>query len=97
MNSQRAEHIAYLHDLDQSGNLVGAGPILSEDEEYYDGHGLIILRADSVLHAMELASTDPFHVHGMRSYSITPWLLSEGILHDALSDLNSNRVSWTAN
>lgn len=84
MNSRREEHIAYLHELDRSGRLAGAGPLLSEDEAFYDGHGLIILRADSAMHATDLANADPFHAHGLRSFTVTAWLLSEGILHDTL-------------
>jgi uncharacterized protein len=84
MNTKRTEHLAYLHELGRSGKLAGAGPVLSEDEAFYDGHGLIILRADSVAHATAIANADPFHVHGMRSFMVTAWLLSEGILHDAL-------------
>lgn len=88
MNSRRDEHIAYLHELDRNGRLVGAGPVLSEDEEFYDGHGLIILRADSATHATDLADADPFHTHGQRSFTVTPWLLSEGILHDTLVSIS---------
>lgn len=85
MASLRNRHIRYLHELDQSGRLVGAGPALSKDGAYYDGHGFIILRADSIAHATVLADADPFHEHGMRKYTITPWLLSEGILHNVLT------------
>lgn len=84
MNAKRTEHIAYLNHLDKCGKLVAAGPVLSEDAAFYDGHGLIILRADSVAAAIQLASADPFHVHGIRNFTVTPWLLSEGTLHDVL-------------
>lgn len=84
MNSRRAEHIAYLDELRQSGKLLGAGPVLSEYGTYYHGHGLIILRADSVTDAIALANADPFHVYGMRKFTVNTWLLSEGVFHDAL-------------
>ena len=84
MNAHRSAHLSYLRQLDEQGHLLGAGPVLSDDESLYCGHGLILLRADSLDQALALAAADPFHQAGIRTFTVTPWLLSEGEMHQWL-------------
>lgn len=78
MQEYRADHLEYLHDLGSKGQLIGAGPLLTRDAELYEGDGLIIIRADSLSKALQIAERDPFHQQNVREYTLKPWLLSEG-------------------
>lgn len=80
----RKAHLNYLFELDQAGLLVGAGPLLDRDGDYYEGEGLIVLRADDAAHAGAIADQDPFHRNAVRRYTLQPWLLSEGIAFEHL-------------
>lgn len=80
MQEMRAAHLEYLHQLDESGCLVGAGPTLDGRAEFYEGDGIIIVKAESAEAAAEIADADPFYQYSIRKYHIKPWLLSEGAL-----------------
>lgn len=74
------EHLAHQVAIERDGILFGAGPLLTEDDRYCTGEGMIIVRARSLEEARLLADRDPMHVRGARSYTIRPWLLNEGSL-----------------
>lgn len=78
MQKYRPVHLEYLHNLDTAGHLLGAGPLLSLDATLYEGDGLIIISAESLSQAQEIAAQDPFHQHKVREFVVQPWLLSEG-------------------
>jgi hypothetical protein len=71
-------HLEYLHSLETTGVLFGAGPLFTDDGQYFTGDGLIIIRARSIVEAQEIAAADPFHQNQIRQYQIRPWLLNEG-------------------
>ena len=63
-------HVAFLRELDRSGQLVLAGP-------FEDGTGgMIILRARSLAEARAVAEADPFVAEGYESCEVRTWLLS---------------------
>ncbi|MET1415449.1 YciI family protein [Roseibium sp. HPY-6] len=72
------EHLKFQVDLEQRGIMLGAGPFWADDEHTWNGEGMVIIRADSLAHAREIAETDPMHSSGARSFTIRPWLLNEG-------------------
>ncbi|WP_299775093.1 YciI family protein [uncultured Tateyamaria sp.] len=72
------EHLDFLVEIGKSGVLFGAGPHLADDEQTWNGEGMVILRADSLAHATELAAKDPMHASGARRFTVRPWLLNEG-------------------
>ena len=39
---------------------------------------MVIIRAESLAHAREIAESDPMHAAGARSFTVRPWLLNEG-------------------
>ena len=45
---------------------------------------MVIIRANSVNHAKEIASSDPMHKSGARSFTVRPWLLNEGNIEISL-------------
>jgi len=72
------EHLKFQVELEQRGIMLGAGPFWADDEHTWNGEGMVIIRADSLAHAREIAETDPMHSSGARSFTIRPWLLNEG-------------------
>ena len=65
-----ARHIEHLRRLDDQGKLVLAGPF-----EDYPG-GMVIVRADSLEAARQIAESDPFVSEGVRTFEIRTWLLA---------------------
>ncbi|MEO0978938.1 MAG: YciI family protein [Pseudomonadota bacterium] len=72
------EHLKFQVELEQRGIMLGAGPFWADDEHTWNGEGMVIIRADSLAHAREIAETDPMHASGARSFKVRPWLLNEG-------------------
>jgi uncharacterized protein len=73
-----AEHRAYLRSLEERNVLFGAGPLWTEDGQYFEGDGMLIYRAASVEEATAIAQGDPMHSSGARTFKIRPWLLNDG-------------------
>ncbi|MEH6405267.1 MAG: YciI family protein [Sneathiella sp.] len=71
-------HLEFQVELEQKGILLAAGPFWADDEETWDGEGLVIIRADNLSHAKEIAETDPMHASGARKFTVRPWLVNEG-------------------
>ncbi len=71
-------HLAFQVSLEQRGIMLGAGPFWADDEHTWNGEGMVIIRADSLEHAKEIAATDPMHTSGARDFRVRPWLLNEG-------------------
>ncbi len=72
------EHLAYQMKIQNDGIMFGAGPFPDDQEKNWEGEGMVIIRADSLAAAKEIADNDPMHKSGARSYRIRPWLLNEG-------------------
>ena len=63
-------HIAYVKSLDDAGKLVLAGPF-----ENFPG-GMVIVRAESIEAATEIAKSDPFVSEGVRRFEVRKWHLA---------------------
>lgn len=85
-------HLAFQVSLEERGIMVGAGPHWEEDEHSWHGDGMVIIRAESLAHAREIAASDPMHSSGARSFTVRPWLLNEGRLTITV-DFSSGRHS----
>ncbi len=72
------EHLKFQVELERKGIMLGAGPFWADDEFTWNGEGMVIIRADSLAHAREIAASDPMHSSGARSFTVRPWLLNEG-------------------
>lgn len=72
------EHLKFQVKLEQDGIMLGAGPFWADDEHTWHGEGMVIIRADSLAHATEIAASDPMHSSGARDFKVRPWLLNEG-------------------
>lgn len=71
-------HLKFQVDLEKRGIMFGAGPFWADNEEDWEGEGMVIIRAGSLAEARAIAATDPMHASGARSFVVRPWLLNEG-------------------
>ncbi len=74
------DHLKFQVELEQKGIMFGAGPFWTEDEQRWEGEGMIIIRAESIAEARKIAESDPMHASGARTFTIRPWLLNEGMV-----------------
>lgn len=72
------EHLKFQVELERKGVMFGAGPFWTDDEERWEGEGMVIIRAGSLAEARRIAESDPMHASGAREFTIRPWLLNEG-------------------
>ena len=63
-------HAIHMAELDDSGKLVVAGPIVERSGE------LIVLRAESAAEAMAIAEEDPLVRGAYQTYELATWLVS---------------------
>lgn len=85
------EHLAYQLELERTGVMFAAGPLADDQCLEWEGEGMVIIRADSVEHAHQIASNDPMHKSGARKFRIRPWLLNEGSIAIKVTYSNGGR------
>ena len=85
------EHLAYQGQLEEKGIMFGAGPFADDEEQNWEGHGMVIIRAKSLAEAKSIADADPMHQAGARTYRVRPWLLNEGSLTLKVTYSNGKR------
>jgi uncharacterized protein YciI len=73
-------HLDYQEQLEQRGIMFAAGPHWTDDEQRWDGEGMVVIRAASLAEAQKIAADDPMHKAGARSYRVRPWLVNEGVI-----------------
>ena len=78
------DHLKFQVSLEKQGIMFGAGPFWDDNEIDWNGEGMVIIRANSIDHAKEIASTDPMHKSGARNFTVRPWLLNEGTIQVTL-------------
>lgn len=71
-------HLEFQVKIEQDGVMFAAGPIWADDEETWEGEGMVVVRAKNLAHAREIAASDPMHSSGARSFTVRPWLVNEG-------------------
>ncbi|HZC98231.1 MAG TPA: YciI family protein [Bradyrhizobium sp.] len=77
-NLQR--HLDYQESLEQRGVMFAAGPHWSDDEQRWEGDGMVVVRAGSLAEAEAIAKDDPMHASGARRYRVRAWLVNEGTM-----------------
>ena len=79
------QHLEYQLELERKGIMFGAGPLFELDKPKGPPvAGMIIIRAESLEHAREIADADPMHRAGVRTYKLRKWFLNEGSLEVSL-------------
>jgi hypothetical protein len=81
-------HLQHQMKIERDGILVAAGPHWTDDEEFWDGEGMFVIRAQSLADAKAIAAADPMHQCGARDFKVRPWLINEGGLTLKLSFSN---------
>lgn len=76
--AQLAVHLEYQMKLERDGIMFGAGPFWSDNEEDWEGEGMVVIRAASLAEAKQIAAADPMHSSGARTFTVRPWLVNEG-------------------
>ena len=74
------DHLAYIRSLEAQGALMMAGPLSDETGMEMQSMGMLVLRADTMEAAHDLAAQDPMHLTGCRSFTLRRWLINEGSL-----------------
>ena len=73
-------HLQFQVGLERDGIMFAAGPMWSDDEQSWEGEGMVVVRAASRQEAIAIAERDPMHKSGARSFHVRPWLINEGTL-----------------
>lgn len=76
--AQLEDHLAFQVALERDGILHAAGPMWTEDEQHWEGDGMVVVRASSRADAIAIAQRDPMHQSGARSFTVRPWMINEG-------------------
>ena len=87
------EHLQYQISMEKDGILFAAGPFWTDDEQQWQGEGMVVVRAESLEAARAIAARDPMHAGGARAFEVRPWLINEGTL---TLRLNHSTRSFTA-
>jgi uncharacterized protein YciI len=74
------EHLAFQASLEAQGIMFAAGPHWSDDEQSWEGDGMVVIRASSLAEARAIAARDPMHASGARTFTVRPWLINEGTI-----------------
>tara|TARA_R110002072_G_scaffold240743_1_gene399261 strand:- start:135 stop:527 length:393 start_codon:yes stop_codon:yes gene_type:complete len=85
------QHLDWVRDLEESGILFAAGPLVSADEPH-SGAGMIVVRGTSKAEAEALAATCPFHKAGVRKFTVRGWQINEGSLNVTLRISNKSML-----
>ena len=88
------EHLKFQVQLEADGILYAAGPMWTDDEQEWEGEGLVVVKAASRAEAIAIAERDPMHKSGARSFRVRPWLVNEG---SVTITLNNSSQTFTYN
>ncbi len=72
------EHLQFQVQLERDGIFFAAGPMWADDEESWEGEGLVVVKAASRAEAIAIGERHPMHKAGARSFRVRPWLINEG-------------------
>lgn len=72
------EHLKYQVQIEREGIMFAAGPLWTDDEQSWEGEGMVVVRAASRDEAIAIAERDPMHKSGARTFKVRPWLINEG-------------------
>jgi uncharacterized protein YciI len=73
-------HLEFQEQLQREGIMFAAGPNWTDDEQNWEGEGMVVIRAASLVEAQAIAAKDPMHRSGARKFTVRPWLVNEGTI-----------------
>jgi uncharacterized protein len=56
-----ARHLEFQEQLEREGIMFAAGPNWTDDEPNWEGEGMVVIRAASLVEAQAIAAKDPMH------------------------------------
>jgi uncharacterized protein len=74
------DHLAFQMQLENEGIMFAAGPMWTDDEQHWEGDGMVVVRATSMAEAAAIAERDPMHQRGARKFRVRPWMINEGTI-----------------
>lgn len=74
------DHLQFQMQLEAEGIMFAAGPMWTDDEQLWEGEGMVVIRAASREAAIAIAERDPMHASGARSFTVRPWMINEGTM-----------------
>ena len=83
-------HLAFQESLEAQGIMFAAGPHWTDDEQSWEGDGMVVIRAASLSEARAIAEKDPMHASGARKCTVRPWLVNEGTVTIKLNYAGGN-------
>lgn len=72
------DHLAFQVEIEKEGIMYAAGPMWTDDEQSWEGDGMVVVRASSREEAIGIANRDPMHQRGAREFRVRPWMINEG-------------------
>jgi uncharacterized protein YciI len=82
-------HIAFLHQLEQSGKIFASGALTDEDGEWR-GSGLMILRATSHEDARDIVELEPLHQAGLRKHTVRGFSMEQGRISLSVNNMDGS-------
>ena len=73
-------HLEFQEQLQREGIMFAAGPNWTDDEQNWEGEGMVVIRAASLVEAQAIAAKDPMHESNARKFRVRPWLVNEGTI-----------------
>ena len=80
INALQEAHLANLRRLGEMGRLVINGPLLDSFATSGEIRGIGVLKANSLIEAQELISTDPMVKVGRLIFELHTWMVQKDIL-----------------
>ena len=86
-----SDTLPWTHMLEDTGVMFGAGPLADEGGETWSGTGMVVIRAENLAEAEEIAAADPMHASGARNFTVRPWIVNEGTVTVKVGFASSSR------
>jgi len=77
IDKRLSDHLNHQIELEKKGVMFAAGPLYPRGSAIPEA-GMFVLRASSFEEADAIASQDPLHLAGLRTYTIQKWRINEG-------------------
>jgi uncharacterized protein YciI len=72
------EHLKFQVELEREGVMFAAGPMWTDDEQSWEGEGLVMVRAGSREEAIAIAERDPMHKAAPAAFRSGPGSSTKG-------------------
>jgi uncharacterized protein len=67
-------HVEFQEQLERESIMLAAGPNLTDDEQNWEGEGVLVIRAASLVEARAIGAKDPMHRSGVPATDRSNWI-----------------------